>query len=68
MRMNNVTTEGRGLVTWRNIPLKRSVGGPSRADFLSHVGIHSVGGLPSCKTRSGTGGGVDGTKKERWRM
>ena len=39
MRMNDVTM-GEG-VTWRgvDIPLKRSVGGPRRAFFLSDVGI-----------------------------
>lgn len=33
-------------------PLKRSVGGPRRTDFLSHGGVLSLGGsMGSCETR-----------------
>jgi len=58
-------------VCWLNIPLKRSVGGPRRADFLSHVGVLSTtGGGSLCETRLGGVGGavLNGRKEERWGM
>ena len=45
---------------WLNIPLKRSVGGPRRADFLSHVGALTTGGGSFCKTRLGGVEDVEG--------
>ena len=53
-----------------DIPLKRFVGGPRRADFLFHEGIVSVdggsiGGNSSCKTRSG---GAANGREERLRI
>jgi len=60
-------------VQWLNIPLKRSVGGPRRADFLSHVGVMTTCWASFCKTRLGgagdAGGAVlNGRKEERWGM
>ena len=59
MGTRRVTTRVRG-VQWLNIPLKRSVGGPRRADFLSHVGALTTGGGSFCKTRLGCVEGVEG--------